>query len=375
MKGKNNQHLLLRLAAGAAASLLLAGGVAMTDGIGKGHSKADGLFYQASNIRSDAVVMTVDGEKVYAEEYLYWLSYYCDYYDSYLSYMGVSDWDTEISAGLSAGDFVTQQAQAQSVNMVVQRVVADQWAKEGNVTLSDADRAEIEAQRAASVAGMGGEEAYLQRLEEAGLSQDFVNDSMEHSYLVQNLYEAYCTKDGSLRPDDEVLLAGAEESHLTTAKVIVLDTTSLTEGNTGSDLRQQAEDYALRIREAEDPVAVFDEIAAELGQDAAASIIDCSAGEVLCETLSGLEEKEFSGVIDDEKNGTLYLAIRMPQDLDQIAAVMLNQEFAARCEAAEIQYRSEVFDTIDVEEFYKTLVVARAELTAAGEGESFVDGN
>ena len=52
------------------ASVLAVGIIAFaTNGEGR---RTDGLYYEVTGIRPDAQIMTVDGEKVSAAEYLYW---------------------------------------------------------------------------------------------------------------------------------------------------------------------------------------------------------------------------------------------------------------------------------------------------------------
>ena len=71
---KNNW---VRLMAGALASVVLVGAIALTGGMKKG-SRTDGLLYQASGIHPDAELLLIDRQTVTAEEYLYWLAYDCD---------------------------------------------------------------------------------------------------------------------------------------------------------------------------------------------------------------------------------------------------------------------------------------------------------
>ena len=70
---KATYHLLLRFVAGVAASLILVGAVAMLEQNG-----SKDLYKNAAGVRTESTVMTVNGQDISAEEYLYWLSYYCD---------------------------------------------------------------------------------------------------------------------------------------------------------------------------------------------------------------------------------------------------------------------------------------------------------
>ena len=83
----------IRLAASVVLSALLVVGISASGILTNGH-RTDGLFYQASGIRPDAELLTVNGETIDAEEYLYWLAYDCEY----LAYnVQDLDFDAELS--------------------------------------------------------------------------------------------------------------------------------------------------------------------------------------------------------------------------------------------------------------------------------------
>ena len=122
----------IRLAASVVLSALLVVGISASGILTNGH-RTDGLFYQASGIRPDAELLTVNGETIDAEEYLYWLAYDCEY----LAYnVQDLDFDAELSEGMTYGAYAKQDA----LETVKLYAVGRQWAKRGNVTLSDADR-------------------------------------------------------------------------------------------------------------------------------------------------------------------------------------------------------------------------------------------
>ena len=104
-----------------------------------GH-RSDGLFYQASGIRPDAELLTVNGETIDAEEYLYWVAYDCEYLSANVSDL---DFDAELSDGMTYGAYARQDA----LETVKLYAVIRQWARQGNVTLTDSDREALEKQR------------------------------------------------------------------------------------------------------------------------------------------------------------------------------------------------------------------------------------
>lgn len=352
---RNNFNLLIRFIAGLAAALLLAGGVALTGGMSLGRS-TKGLYYQVSGLHPDGEVMTVNNNKVTVQEYLYWINYFCDYNSSYLSYMGIDDLDTPLSDDMTAGQYVAQQAQEQAQAMVIQNAVITGWAKELGVTLTDDDLADIARQRAGAVESMGSEEAFAAYLENLGISEELVTEITSYGYLVQHISEAYTAPDGAMRPDDETLLAEADEHGVATAKIL---TVTNTEDASAVELAQQ---YADRILSADDPAAEFEALAHELEQSSDPVLYHShDERDALSDALLALEEGQFSGAV--ESGDVCYLAIRTPMDMDGLAELMFNEEAEQRIENAVVSYNDALLSTLDVATFYKDLVAAR---TAGG---------
>lgn len=355
---RDTYNLIVRLIAGVAAALLLTGAVAMSGGMTEGRS-TEGLFYQLTALHPDGVVMTVNQDDVTVEEYLYWLSYFCDYQSSYLAYTGVSDLSTHLSEDMTVGDVVAAQAEEQARAMIVQNAVIRGWADQVGITLTEADLADLEAQRAETVASLGGEEAFAQYLAGIGISENFVNQILSHSYLLNHLIDAYTAPDGALRPSDEALLAEAAEHGAVTAKILVVQS----DGETAA--RELADAYAQRIAQAEDVTAAFDAVAAELGQDSAPMLYHShDADDVLAASLSALREGDFSGVIDG--GDACYLAIRTAMDMDELANLVFDEMAEERIDSAVVGYNDELLSQVDTLAFYQGLLDSRAAAQSAG---------
>ena len=193
------------------ASVLAVGIIAFaTNGEGR---RTDGLYYEVTGIRPDAQIMTVDGEKVSAEEYLYWLSSQCDKLAAY--YPGV-DFNTQYTDSMTFGDFVKTDAQ----EMAKLYAIVRQWSEKYGVTLTDADREEIAQQRAQYVSYYGSEEAYQNQLRLLGISEESFNTINEAAYYYANLAKLFCNEDGAQRPSDETLIAFAADNGYCTAKTL-----------------------------------------------------------------------------------------------------------------------------------------------------------
>ena len=150
------------LALGAALSLTACGG-GDTEG---------GLLCEASGIRPDTVLLSVDGRDVSAQRYLYWLAYACDYIADYYDSGEGIQWGDTVS-GQSLEDYAKDQA----LQNAALYATVETWAEDYGCTLTDEDRTAMDREWAARAAQYGGEEAYLAVLARMGLDV-----SEEHFY-------------------------------------------------------------------------------------------------------------------------------------------------------------------------------------------------
>ena len=113
------------LALGAAISLTACGG-GDTEG---------GLLCEASGIRPDTVLLSVDGRDVSAQRYLYWLAYACDYIADYYDSGEGIQWGDTVS-GQSLEDYAKDQA----LQNAALYATVETWAEDYGCTLTDEDR-------------------------------------------------------------------------------------------------------------------------------------------------------------------------------------------------------------------------------------------
>lgn len=348
---KTTCRLLLRFIAGLAASLILVSSIALID------RNNNSLYQNASGVKLNSVVMTIDGQDISAQEYLYWLSYYCDYYNQYLQYMGVSDWNTALGEGFTAGDYIAQQGELQALSMVTQYAVVDNWANEAGITLTEEDMADIAAQRASSIEQLGGEKVYLQNLQAMGLDDDFVVQSLSHSFLINHLYEAYCTEGSSLYPGAESIAAYAQSHDYLGALLLFKDTREMGEAEKAEALTQM-EGYAASLRQAENKDTTFAVMAETLGISTGVTTFTAEqAEEHFVTALKALPVDGVSDVITTDEG--YYVAVCKEPDSASICSDMLNETFALRCQNAEILYNDKVYGSIHTLSFYQKLVAAQ----------------
>ena len=323
---KEIENLTLRALIGVAAALLIVGAMGLIT-----EAQMNRTFIeQASGLKGGEVVMTVDGEAVSAEEYLYMTAYAAQS----LSYYGITDLNAELGEGMTAADFVAQQAKEQVVASAALRA----WATEQGVTLTEEDMAALQAQKDA----YGGEAAFQQTLKMVGVSEALFDNLMTQDMLYNHLYEIYCSKDGAQRPSEADLEILAGEHKLVSAYVLVMDAAA--EG-----AKEKMEDYAARLAEAENTAELVAAFAEELQCDGAVQTFDCCHSSPVNDALMALEMNGVSAVVEAE--GGLHVLVRTALDLDTVAYVNFSEVYNHRVSNAVVEEKS-VLEKIDVAAFY-----------------------
>ena len=343
---KNNW---VRLIAGALASVVLVGAIALTGGMKKG-SRTDGLLYQASGIHPDAELLLIDGQTVTAEEYLYWLAQDCDYLAGQVEGL---DWDAAVTEDMTFGAY----AKADALEAVKQHAVVRAWANEAGIALTDADKAEMEAQRQQYVTYYGSEESFLQRLAVMGVSEAAWDVIQTGQYLYRDLYEAFCTPGSGLYPDEASLADyAAAQGYMSVYAVTVTD---------DDDAEGVAADLLARWQAAEDKESEYAAICEELGQEVGSAVTLASVeGDPLSDAIAALEEGGMDAVIDPYEDGTCYVVMRTETDMSAVAQTYFDVLWEQRVQDAVVVVNTKLYDTIDTGAFYEKLTQLRAELTA-----------
>ena len=337
---KETFNLVIRALMGVAASLIIVGAMGLI-------TEAQGnktFIQQASGLKGTEVVMTVNGEDVSAEEYLYMTSYAAQS----LSYYGITDLNTELGEGMTAADFVAEQAKEQVVASAALRA----WAKEQGVTLTDEDMAALQGQKDA----YGSEAAFQQTLKMVGVSEDMFENIMSQELLYNHLYEIYCGEGGAMRPSEADLEILAGEHKLMSAYMLSMDAAA--EG-----AQEKMADYAARLAEAENKAELAATFAAELQCDGAVQTFDCCHSSPVNDALMALEVNEVSGVVEAE--GGLHVLLRTDLDLDTVAYVNFSEEYNRRVGEAVVEDNEKVLDKIDVAAFYVKYVQLQQNAYAA----------
>lgn len=339
---KETFQMIIRFLIGAAVSMLICAGMITT---GKWVSSKP-LMQQASGLKATETVMTVDGEAISAEEYLYMAQYSAQS----LSYYGITDLNTQLGDGSTAAEIVAAQTRSQ----LVQQTVIRKWAKELNLSLTE-DEQTILANRKESY-GEGGFEKLLKL---SGISEELFDRISCDSLLYEKLYNAYCGEDGEMRPSDSDLTALAEEHGLMTADVLYVSTAELDDA-AKEEARAMMEDYVRQLNEAGDREAAF--AALERGENVSAytgATYDGCEETALNTALAALEAGQVSGVIEDDAG--FFVALRCQTDLTAAAELAFGEDMSLRIQNAEV-VQEPAYSRIDLAAFYTKFTAAQQQL-------------
>ena len=353
--------MLKRFIAMLAVCALLLGGI--TTYYTRTGSRTDGLYYAASGIRPDAQFLSVNGEAVSAEEYLYWLDSVCEYLDSYVG--GGLDFNTQVTEEMTFSQFAKSDAATTAVLYAVVR----QMAQEEGITLTEEDQAALDAQRAQYVTYYGGEEAYALQLQILGVPEALQRQVEEVPFLYNRLFLAYSDPDGKLYPGAETLQTFGEQNDYVTAQLLYFPTEGLDEVAV-ADMKTAAADYAAQLTAAEDRQSAYSAMATALGLtvDAAGyTFCPTDSDPLVCAAVSELTPGEVSDVI--EGTGGFYVALAMETDYAALAEVLFNIHLQELQDSAKVEY-NEKYDALDAGIFYENLREERIALMEQMLGQS-----
>ena len=343
---KNNW---IRFLAGVIASAVLVGAFALTGGMKSG-KRTDGLMYQASGLHPDGELMSINGQVVSCEEYLYWLAQDCEYLAGQVEGL---DWNAAVTEGMTFAEY----AKADAAEAVKQHAVVRAWAQEAGITLTDEDKAEMAAQREQYVTYYGSEEAYLRQLELVGISEETLELTQAGQYLYRDLYEAFSTPGSGLYPDEATLADYAAAQKYMGVYVVTVDDDKDAEG--------VARDLLARWQAAEDKEGEYAAICEELGQEAGSAVtLAAVEDDPLSDAIAALEEGGMDAVIDPYEDGTCYVVMRTETDMSAVAQTYFDVLWEQRVRDAVVVVNTKLYDTIDTGAFYEKLTQLRAALEA-----------
>ena len=215
------------------------------------------------------------------------------------------DWSAPTQEGCTLEELAEQQARED----VALYATVDTWAESQNCTLTEEDHQILDQLWQRRAADAGGEDAYLRRLSEQGLTPEQARLLAETGQKYARLHALALEPESGFGPTTEELQTYAEEEGLLTVNRY------LATGADREQARKRAADAFSRLNTAEDPVHVFSALAAE-GDDPAGvrsfRIGDGTLGPYLEENARFLEIGQYSGILESDEGFSILL--RMSPD-------------------------------------------------------------
>ena len=346
-------NMTKKLLSGALSAALLVG---VLSGCSK-EPAADDVAYKATGIARDTVIATVNGQKIPAEDYLFWLQQSITNV-KYYGYLTSEDWSTEQIEDQTATDYVKSDA----LSAVTYYAVIAQKAKENGITLTDEDKAAAEQELADMESSLAEQNITLQMMLDAQcMSRDGFLAMNEKYYLSQNLHEAFY-EGGPLDPGTDAVSAFADENGLYRVKHILLSTKDA-DGNDLPEADQQAilEDanaLVAELRAADDLETAFDEAMNERSDDGRNEDGTLAAPEYVASSGQMVEEFETAslalqpGEMSEPVKSPFgyHIILRLPSDCEELRSYYANDQINQWTEEAEVK-TEEIYDTINPQDF------------------------
>ena len=239
---------------------------------GKGEIK-EGMYYDATGICPDAILLTVNDREIPADRYFYWLTYNCEYAAEHLG--SKLDWaqlrtvaeetPAPAAGGETEGSTEEKKSEKESkkekkpkeetlddyvkrmaLNNTVLYSIVEEWAELYAVELTAEDKMAMAQDYQNRCDSYSGEEEYLKSLAEKGVTPTLAESFSRDYYLYQRLYAFFQEEDSPIAPPDGALDTYAKEHQLCTVDYIFVSTEDYADDPAALALRRERADMVLR---------------------------------------------------------------------------------------------------------------------------------
>ena len=331
-----------------------------------------GITFEAVGVSADEVIMRLGENSATAELYTFWLGRECENLESAYGIDVASSWDRKITGEQTLRDFVREDV----LELLRQQLVLENLTAEYGVEISDEDAAAL-AERRASYIEQYGEEGYRAELYKMGVSEAAYERLSRTDYLYSALYETYLTPGSALYAGEDVLRAYAvSEGWITADHILLMTVDPATYGPldeaAAAQKRALAEELLARLRESDDPAALFEELAdayvEDPGRDVYPEGYTFTHGTMVAEfdeAAHALGEGEISGVVESQFG--CHIILRKPLNVaaavEAVRGEYFEVIFLSAFQDAEIEL-TEAAEQLDEEAIYAALKAARFEAAA-----------
>lgn len=320
-------------------------------------------------VSGEEAVATLNGEAITANELVYWIVAYCDNarQNAYQS-TGSLDipWDADMGDGTTLESFIREDA----LNLAVTQRMVSQMAEKEAFAMTKEQQDTVQ-QILDSIAAEGQQinatlDQYLK------LSMAVNEDLFRWNWECDFAYEALRQSrfEGESAPAAEDVLSWLEEEQgFYRVKHILIDTQGITDVEEVKAKRALADDLLAQLLGAEDPIALFDTLMLEHGEDpGVASNPDgyvAYPGQMAPEfeqASLALDEGKFSDVVQSDFGYHIILRLPLEADAEQykdayISAAM-SQLVTGLVEQSKLKTTA-ICDELDVEDVYERMTAYR----------------
>lgn len=271
------------------------------------------------------VMLTINGKDVTWDKLFYFINYVI--YELQTQGYEITDWSDIYVDETTYKDYVLSYA----TNFAVQYAALDYGAAQEGVTLTDADKAAVQASWDERASSAGGEEALVAELQTKFCSKDLFLELLSSSQLAQSCFASMYGADGSALTDEQVAEYTAQDGYLMAKHILMLTSKTDESGaeTTMTDtekavVRTKMEDVLNQLRSytGDDFDAYFDELMNKYSEDKGglASFPDgylFQNGNMVSafyDTANALEIGKFSDIVESEFG--YHIIYRIPINYD-----------------------------------------------------------
>lgn len=326
-------------------------------------SKVTDPFLATAGISGDTVVAKVGDYDVTADSVLYWLNYDIGYTLQQYSAFGITElpWDTEVDGVTMEGSMLDQALQLAAFY----RLLPEMGKKEG-LSISKEIMDELDADLKGVVEELGGDQKlatyyYWMQM----MTEDLYRKMCEAGEINALLAKHYFGEGTEGYPTDAEVASYLQEQGMYHVKHILLATKDV---KTGEDLdeatvaakKEQADKLLAKLRDAKDPITLFDQLMREHSEDTGLASnpdgYEAYKGQMVPEfeeASLALKEGQISDVVKSDYG--YHIILRLPMNPDNYREELINRKMEEKSMGWLEEYgvkTTKAYDKIDPSDFY-----------------------
>ena len=319
-----------------------------------------------AGVAGEEVLVKLGTAEITANDYLYWLQRsISDYLEPFGGQMTTLPWDTEMSDGLTFGQYMLDNA----LDAAALHCMLRELARQENLSPDPEVATQVDKQYADMVVQAGSDESrVIHTLWTQMLSRELLTTLNENTELFDQLAELYYGENSGHYPTDAEVNAYLDEVGRYKAKHILLatidlDTREPLDEATVAQKKAQAEDFLAQLRAAEDPIALFDDLMNEHSEDSGLATnpdgYTTAKGDMVApfeEAALALKAGEISEVVESDFG--YHIILRLPLDPDDFrddcVGSLMEKRIDQEIERLGLE-KTAAFDKLNVGDFWDKL--------------------